>query len=98
MPPSPTSISCICTNLAYCRYASLRAASGSSPPARTIYLMRGARHTVPRFSRLVVIAYANCWFSFDANLARNPLLLRFTKYNIVNVSFFFPVERVVFGA
>lgn len=35
-PPSRTSINCICTKAAYCRYGLPPAASGSSRPARTI--------------------------------------------------------------
>jgi len=55
--------------------------------------MRGARHTVPRFSRLVVIIADFLYANF-----MHPLLSCFSKSNIVNASFLFPVERVVFGA
>lgn len=62
-PRNQTNISCICTNLACCRYASLRVASGSSRPAKTIYLTRGVRRTEPRFSRLVIVTF-DCWSIF----------------------------------
>lgn len=84
-PQNQTSISCICTSLACCRYASLRVANGSSPLAKTIYLMRGARRTGPRFSRLVIVKIVNLFLIYTLRI-RSIIISHFTRCNILSVS------------